>query len=223
MTYMFLWIALAIALLDWIAVEKNIKPLEYFAKPATMIAALIWFWQNGSFQGPLLWFALGAIFSLAGDVFLMLPQNLFLAGLFSFLTGHLCYVIGFNQPLPAFSLIALLAALVLALIGLWLYRRLAAGLEAGGQTRLKMPVLIYSAVISLMVISALSRIGRWEILPALVSSLGAGLFYFSDATLAWDRFLAPLPHARLRTMVTYHLGQFAILLGAAWQWTIGMN
>jgi uncharacterized membrane protein YhhN len=40
------------------------------------------------------------------------------------------------------------------------------------------------------------------------------LFYASDSMLAWDRFLKPLSHARLRVMVTYHLGQIGIILGA---------
>jgi uncharacterized membrane protein YhhN len=223
MSYTFLFVALAIAVLNWIAVEKKIKKLEYFAKPGTMIALLIWLWQNSAVQGEMLWFAVGAVFCLAGDVFLMLPQNLFIAGLVSFLLGHVFYVIGFNQPQPHLSSIVLAGALLLGLGITWLYRRLAAGLAAKGQHSLKVPVLVYSLVISLMVLSALSNIGRWGLLPALLSSAGALFFYASDSMLAWDRFVTPLPHARLRVMVTYHLGQFGILLGAFWQMVISQN
>ncbi len=223
MSYTFLFAALAIAVLNWIAVEKKIKILEYFAKPGTMIALLIWLWQNGVVQGDMLWFAVGAVFCLAGDVFLMLPQNLFIAGLVSFLLGHIFYVIGFNQPQPHLSWIVLVGALLLVFAIRWLFRHLAAGLAAKGQHSLKWPVLVYSLVISLMVLSALSNIGRWELLPALLASAGALSFYASDSMLAWDRFVAPLPHARLRVMVTYHLGQFGILLGAFWQMIISQN
>jgi uncharacterized membrane protein YhhN len=34
----------------------------------------------------------GLVFSLAGDVLLMLPSNRFLAGLLSFLAAHVCYL-----------------------------------------------------------------------------------------------------------------------------------
>jgi uncharacterized membrane protein YhhN len=51
-------------------------------------------------------------------------------------------------------------------------------------------------------------------LPAALVSAGSVLFYASDGMLAWDRFINPLSHARLRVMVTYHLGQFGILGGA---------
>jgi uncharacterized membrane protein YhhN len=67
-----------------------------------------------------------------------------------------------------------------------------------------------------MVYSALMTWTRpgWSIISAIVVSVGAVLFYASDSMLAWDRFLKPLPHARLWVMVTYHLGQIGIILGA---------
>ena len=40
------------------------------------------------------WFVAALVLCLAGDVFLMLPKDLFVAGLASFLLGHLCYVAG---------------------------------------------------------------------------------------------------------------------------------
>src|SRR5258708_3354306 len=36
-------------------------------------------------------------FSLAGDVFLMLPGDLFLAGLLSFLVAHIAYLVAFTS------------------------------------------------------------------------------------------------------------------------------
>jgi len=54
----------------------------------------------------------------------------------------------------------------------------------------------------------------WSSIAALFASLGAILFYASDSMLAWDRFVNPLSHARLKVMTTYHLGQIGILLGA---------
>jgi uncharacterized membrane protein YhhN len=54
----------------------------------------------------------------------------------------------------------------------------------------------------------------WPIAAVISASVGALLFFASDSMLAWDRFLKPLSHARLRVMVTYHLGQVGIILGA---------
>ena len=38
----------------------------------------------------------GLVFSLAGDVFLMLPSDQFMAGLVSFLIAHLFYIAAFT-------------------------------------------------------------------------------------------------------------------------------
>jgi len=40
------------------------------------------------------------------------------------------------------------------------------------------------------------------------------LFFISETFNAWIRFVNPLPYGRLRVMVTYHLGQILIALGA---------
>jgi alkenylglycerophosphocholine/alkenylglycerophosphoethanolamine hydrolase len=72
-------------------------------------------------------------------------------------------------------------------------------------------------VITLMVLSALLCFLRpgWELSPTLWAIAGALLFYISDTILAMDRFVNPIPHARLLTMTTYHLGQLGILVSAA--------
>jgi uncharacterized membrane protein YhhN len=217
MTYEFLLLALIIAILDWIAVAKKWKRIEYFAKPATMLALLAWVGINGGFRGPMLWFALGLLFSLGGDVFLMLPREQFIPGLVSFLIGHVCYLIGFNSTGVIFNAATLLLLIVVLFTGYQVYRRIAAGLHASGKDKLKMPVLIYSIVISLMLYSALTTLIRtdWRIFAALFASTGALLFFISDTTLAFNKFVSPLPNARVITMITYHMGQILIALGAA--------
>ena len=94
-----LLIALLFAILDWIAVVKELKTLEYIAKPAVMLALLAWLWSVSGFRGGLFWFGLGLFFSLLGDIFLMLPRERFIPGLVSFLLAHLAYVIGFTRSL----------------------------------------------------------------------------------------------------------------------------
>jgi len=78
-------IALVSAVIDWVAVANKWKKLEYFAKPGVILALISWLIVNGGYRGQLLFFLIGLIFSLAGDIFLMLPNEHFLAGLISFL------------------------------------------------------------------------------------------------------------------------------------------
>ena len=217
----FYYISILIAMVDWIAVAKTWKRVEYFAKPATMIALLAWVGLNDGFQGPMLWFALGLFFSLGGDVFLMLPREQFIAGLVSFLIGHICYLIGFTQAPPQAQPPSWLPTLILTLLVLLaavaIFRRVRTGLLASGKNALIIPVLAYTIVISLMLISALTTLTRpgWSFVAAILASSGALLFFISDSTLALNKFVAPLPYGRLRVMITYHLGQLLIALGAA--------
>jgi len=222
MSYTFLLgIALISALLNWAAVEMHWKALEYVVKPATMVVLIVWLVLNGGLGGAALWFTLGAVFSLAGDVFLMVPRNMFIFGLLSFLIGHVFYIAGFNARSADLSgggwLYLLVFVVILGLIIWQIYNRLANGLQAKKLSGLKLPVLIYATVITLMVLSALMCFFRpdWETTPALWAVAGALLFYLSDTILSMDRFVNPLPHARLLTMTTYHLGQLGILISAA--------
>jgi len=216
MTYIPLIVALIMAIVDWIAADKKIKPLEYVAKPGTMLALLWWIWSSVGLGGSMLWFTLGVIFCLAGDVFLMVPREMFIFGLVAFLVGQICYVIGLNDLAPYFNLWGLILIIMLGIFVWWLYPKLVAGLMKKGIGGLKIPVLIYFLAISLMVYSALMTWTRpgWPVYTALSVSLGSILFYASDSTLGWDRFINQISHARLKTMVTYHLGQLGIILGA---------
>lgn len=228
MAYYPIIIILILAVVDWFAAERKIKLLEYIAKPATMLAILWWIWQSVGLGGSMLWFTVGAVFCLAGDIFLMIPRNLFIFALLSFLLGHIAYIIGLNNAPPYNNIMGLLLLLILkkplAIVSLvilvicliWLYPKLTGGLRSKNLARLRIPVLFYSLVISLMVYSALMTWYRagWSSMAALSASIGALLFYVSDSMLAWDRFLDQLRHARLKVMITYHLGQIGIILGA---------
>lgn len=216
MTYYPVILVLLCAVIDWYAVERKVKLLEYVFKPVTMLALLGWVWLSVGLGGALLWFSIGALFCLAGDVFLMAKRDLFIFGLLAFLLGHIGYIIGLNNMAPYINLWGIVIIVLLVIYIAWLYPKLAASLKANGKNSLKIPVLVYSVVISLMVYSALMTWKRpgWLTPAALAASLGAIFFYASDSILAWDRFVKPLSHGRLIVMVTYHLGQIGIILGA---------
>ena len=216
MSLLFLITALLIAIVDWFAVIKSWRWLEYCAKPAVILALLAWVGVLGGFQGPMLWFTLGLLFSLAGDVLLMLPNEQFVAGLVSFSLGQLCYMLGFSADGLILNLPILVLALVVLFTAARIYRRISTCLPADEKSSLQIPILFYSVVISLMLLSALTTFVRpeWRFSAAFVASCGALLFFLSDTLLAWNRFVTPLPKGRLFTMMAYHLGQIGIAVGA---------
>ena len=216
MSNLLMYVTLAVAILEWISVANKWKTVEYITKPAVMVLLIAWMWTTAGPQGAMIWFMLGVALSLVGDVMLMLPHERFIAGLVAFLLAHVSYIIGFNaasMPLNPASLLLLLPVGVVA----WLiYRRIAAGLKAKQAQNLQMPVLAYTFVISLMLFFALTTLtrGGWEVRDALLVSFGASFFFISDAVLAWNRFVSPIPRGRIINMMTYHLGQIMLIAGA---------
>jgi uncharacterized membrane protein YhhN len=187
--------ALVCAGIDWIAVAQERRLLEYLAKPATLGFLLLY-----AALGPhVSWFLISALtLSLLGDVYLMLPDQLFPAGLAAFLLAHLAYVGAFDATLLARSVwfvVVVAASLPLAL-------RI---IRAVPGIPLRVGVGVYMAAISLMVASAIGA----GLLAAIV---GALLFFVSDALIALNRFVTPFASARLAIIVTYHLGQLLLVV-----------
>ena len=140
----------------------------------------------------------GIACSLAGDVLLMLPGDLFVPGLVAFLLGHACFIaalLGDSRfAVPVWPLLACLAYGIANLVALW-------GAIAAP---LRVPVIVYVAVLCSMAGQALARALRGEA-PARLAARGALLFMLSDSVLAWDRFRGPLPLASLWVLATYYL------------------
>jgi uncharacterized membrane protein YhhN len=97
--------------------------------------------------------AAGLLLSTAGDVFLMLPRDRFVAGLASFLVAHLCYVWAFSTDAP-FGAAPLLWPPYFAAGGL-----VVALVWPGLKPALRAPVLVYVIVIAAM---AGQATGRWQ-------------------------------------------------------------
>jgi uncharacterized membrane protein YhhN len=219
-------LAIVLAVLHWVAVLIKSRWLVGATKPTMMLALIAWVWiysdlpallaQPETFR--LLWFVFGLSFSLAGDVFLLWPKHLFTPGLVAFLIGHVFYILGFSRLLvPGGAIVVcLVVAIVQAGCGVWVYRRLARGLEASGASRMKIPVGVYALVISIMLDSAIISLAdpAWSKIPAVLVSVGALLFFTSDIMNGWNRFVAPIPNERIKIMVAYHLGQLGLAVGA---------
>ena len=212
----FLLFAILFAALESLALWKYWLKLESIAKPGVMVALFLWLLTSTGLNGALLWFGLGLILSLAGDVLLMLSlDRFFLFGLVAFLLAHLAYVIGFNIPLPEFSLWGIVFAVMVSLGGARVIRRIVDALPSRGQARMRMPIIVYSTVISIMLLSAMIKLMdiTWNANAALLVSGGAFLFYISDIILAWNKFVAPIQYGRIYNIAAYHLGQIMLIAG----------
>ena len=62
---------------------------------------------------------------------------------------------------------------------------------------------IYATLICLMLVGALMQ-------RSCLFALGAVLFVFSDFTLAWSKFISPVPYRDYLVLVTYFLAQWLI-------------
>lgn len=212
--------ALIFAALEVFALQKSLPRLEYLAKPAVMIALFLWLWTSVGLQEALLWFGLGILFSLAGDVLLMISlDQFFIHGLVAFLFAHVAYIIGFNTPLPELSGWGMILAVIIGINGVRVLRRVLAPIVVQRQLHLRAPIILYGMVISIMLLSALLKLTdlSWNANAALLVSLGAFLFYLSDILLAWMKFISPIQHGRIYNILSYHLGQIALVAGVVLQ------
>jgi uncharacterized membrane protein YhhN len=205
-----------VAILDWMAVWQGWRRVGYFAKPLTIVLLFTWLTFQTSLQGPALWFGIGLLFSLAGDVFLMLSSRFFMTGLASFSLVHMAYLAGFFTPFPEEGYWGALAlGVVIAGAATLVMRRITSAQINKGLRKLVRPTLLYAILISLMLLSALWTFFRsdWSTWNAILVSLGALLFYSSDLTNAWIRFVNPVRSGRVVVMITYHLGQILLIVG----------
>ena len=204
--WIFLAVAGALAVADWIAVSPGVrsKRAEYALKPATLLAliavAMAIHPEDGAQRAV---FVVALVLSLAGDVFLMLPRDLFVAGLGSFLMAHLAYVVGFAL-LGVSPVRVVIGVVIVAIAGATVGLRIVKSVIAR-HPPLTAAVVIYMTAISAMVVVAVGS-GR------TAAVVGALLFYCSDAMIAWDRFVRPFAWARPAIMSTYHLAQVALVL-----------
>jgi uncharacterized membrane protein YhhN len=203
--WFFLCLAAAAAVGDWVAVTREDKRLEYVCKPLTMVflvcvAAAV----DVDASSVRNWFIAALMLSLLGDVFLMLPKDVFIPGLVSFLLAHVAFIVGLWTDGISFLPFALglaLAALAVLVVG----SRIIRAVRGGDHPEMGMPVAAYMSVISVMVASA---IGTEEALAIV----GASLFFCSDALIAWERFVRVHSWHRLAIIVTYHLAQVGLTL-----------
>lgn len=227
--FLLLSILCVVTLGDWLAVLRGHRRLEYLCKPLAIVTLVgVALSLDPVDDTVRMWFVVALLLSLAGDVFLMVPRDLFVLGLTAFLLALLSYTAGmsiyFSDLLGdasadtrqvVFARLGIGAGV--ALVGLIIVgSRIVLGARRQGDD-LAGPVVVYMLVMGAMVTAAAGT-GR----PAAI--IGALLFAVSDSLLGWGRFVRPAllqpdrgRPARLpvAVMVTYHLGQAGLVLSLA--------
>ncbi|PYS49094.1 MAG: lysoplasmalogenase [Acidobacteria bacterium] len=200
-------LAFVSAVLTILASYQNRRLTLYIFKPLTILfiiaIALQPKYQTSNFYRYTIIAAL--LFSLAGDVFLMLPNDRFIQGLISFLVAHIIYIAAFTtesgRALSTLDLIPFLFYGLLMLRIVWPHLG-----------RMRAPVIVYMLVILLMGWTAASR---WLLTGqegSRLAFLGAVLFIISDSFLAVDRFKRHFRSAQLLILTTYFTAQWLIAL-----------
>jgi|SRR2546423_4305228 len=200
-------LVLASALLNVRAEYKDKRRQVYVFKPLTVVIVILIALQTkqttATHYRQLI--VAGLICSLAGDVFLMLPRERFVAGLVCFLFAHLCYIAAFTTDGARTP--SVWGAAVLVLYGTLMLRLLWPHLG-----KLKAPVSVYVAAILLMVWQALNRWMATGDAGSALALAGALLFVASDSALAWNRFKAEFKSAQVVVLGTYFAAQWLIAL-----------
>lgn len=204
------WVALAVAggfaVGDWTAVLKKNKRLEYFFKPATLVALVVAATTiEATDEAQRKAFVVALCLGLVGDVFLMLPDR-FVPGLAAFLLGHIAYIVGLRMESGS-GITWTVVTVVIVAAGFLLARRIVRSASAH-HSSLGPPVAAYTAVITLMVSAAV-------VTGDPLAIAGALLFYLSDSLIGWSRFVRPAAWAPLGIIVTYHLGQALLVASLA--------
>ena len=184
------------------------RRLVYVFKPLTTVliialAALLPAEPASRYRAAIL---AGLVLSLAGDVFLMLPADRFIAGVAAFLAAHLAYLTAFTSAVPlaaspsTFAVIAVVVAGIL--IALW--RWLPAGMRA--------PLVVYAAVLGAMAAQAISQAIVLGSAAATAGAVGAALFLASDTTLVINRFARPFRLSPPVILASYYSAQVLIAI-----------
>lgn len=209
------WLALPLAALVAAALwsQKSGRPhLQWIFKPLAAACFVTAGWLAGALESP--WgtaLFVGLVLAACGDV-LLIPKHkrAFLAGLVSFLLGHLAYAIAFAiRGLDlAWTLGTGLALTLVALpVMRWLWPHVGAPM--------RVPVLAYVLVITAMVALAAGTVAAHGDLRILIGAVG---FYLSDLAVARQRFVAPSFANRAWGLPLYFGAQLLLALtpGPAW-------
>lgn len=208
--FILLFAVLAIAGAEFSGTLDGAQFLHYAFKPLTTISIFFLALKaqpaiNARYRKAIL---TGILFSLLGDVFLMLPVSLltqgFLLGLLSFLFAHLCFLRAFCSDSRFFA--SPLAFVALAALGAAHLYVLWPGLPPA----MRIPVITYVCLLLAMCAQAISRGISLRTVDSRMAMSGGICFMLSDTILAYNKFYTPIPHSPLLILGSYYLALWLI-------------
>lgn len=209
LTLCYLILALIGTASSCISIEVGIGIIK--ALPTLFLTACAWAYTRPRF-GP--WVIIGVVTGALGDFSLSSAErSWFMAGVVTFLIGHIAYSVAFAKELKStrMRISFILATLLLmnVLVVLVFLRMIFVGEQA-----LIVPVIIYVAVMSVMMtITMLHRS------PTRFITAGGLVFVLSDAHIALNHMLLPTPRLNiaLSGYATYYLAQYLLVAGAVYE------
>ena len=191
---------------------KQDKPLRNKTKPFILLSLLAFYCLSA--EPILVTVVLALIFSWLGDV-LLIPNGLkwFTAGGISFMISHFFFVVTYarlTDPEKINKAVLIILPVVFIIATAVIFKKLRPYLPKA----LFWPMLLYLLINGSMNCFAWFRSMSSPGPAAVITALGALLFYISDTSLFFVRFNKD---GRLQThflvMLTYSLGEFLIVLG----------
>ena len=191
-----------------VAIVLKAPAMYLVAKPLLMVTLLLYFLsESKGYPGWRLLVALALILSWGGDVFLML-DDMFVAGLASFLVAHIFYIIAYQKTGAGKGKLRPFDIAAFALYGIVMIWILYPGLDG-----MLVPVIAYAAVLLTMGTWAHKRRGATSNASFRYVSAGVILFVISDSLIAVNKFAFEVSGERLLVMSTYIAAQYLIVQG----------
>jgi uncharacterized membrane protein YhhN len=190
------------------------ESLDCYLKPALIPLLIVGVYFSKKFPTQKILLT-ALVFSWIGDVILLfadIAEIYFILGLVSFLISHIIYCVLFNRQIKEKvkkdAIIFIFGSLIIAcyLIGM-----LSVLLPALGD--LKIPVIVYASVISVMLLFAYNGLLIWKKPANQYVFFGALFFVISDSILAINKFHFPIQKSSFIIMLTYLVAQYLIVKG----------
>lgn len=205
---------LLLAAIDITGLLIQSDKLHYVAKSLLIPALLLLLYFTASpVKGKTLLMT-GLFFSWAGDMLLLFESRdklFFIFGLICFLTTHVFYIIYFLRIRSANTSLLIRQPVLTALVpayGITLVWQLYPHLGD-----LKLPVMVYAAVICSMLLCSLHVYPKVNKKAAVYYLAGAALFVISDSLLAVNKFYESFAFAGVLIMLSYCAAQYFIIRG----------
>ena len=194
-----------------IAELRQDRRAQYFFKPLAAFGFVILALQFGALESTYgIIVLLGLIACAVGDVFLLSrkSENLFKAGMAAFALGHIFYMTALGLQFEGLEIdgYVVTGLTLVSATGFFLWLKPHLDKDMIGLT------LIYTVIISLMVIAS---VARFNYFLKYAAPLGAILFAISDMFVAKDRFVNPNPKNALAITPLY-FGAQALFAFSVW-------